>query len=109
MHDSVMQSNRPWNLGSGLQTESVSNMQNSPPAASSTTVATGLSDRASEFHAVQGGTELHSGGLLLVEAYAAIWLILFAFVWLTYRRQRSLEQRIAKLEEALHKARREPT
>ena len=52
-------------------------------------------DRATEFTAVEGGEE-YSGGSLLVEAYAAIWLILMAWRRLArspprtgYRRRRS--------------------
>jgi len=81
-------------------------MQNTAPSGS-VTVAESPSDRASDFRAVRDGTELHSGAVLLVEAYAAIWVILFAFVWLTHRRQRSLDQRITQLEQALDKARKE--
>jgi CcmD family protein len=63
--------------------------------------------RAGEFRAVEGGPEMRSGALLLVEAYAAIWLVLFVFVWLTARRQARLESRLDELENALGAARKD--
>jgi CcmD family protein len=54
---------------------------------------------------VEGGSELQSGEKLLVEAYAAIWIILFALVLLSWRRQRGLDERMTQLEGAIEKAR----
>ena len=71
------------------------------PAASSTTT----DDRSTAFRPVQGGTEMQSGEKLLVEAYAAIWLILFALVLLSFRRQRRMDDRMSSLEAAIDKAR----
>jgi CcmD family protein len=86
-------------------------MQPLPSAAipsAATPIATASPDaRSSEFRAVEGGAEARSGTVLLVEAYAAIWLIIFGFIWLTFRRQRKLDSRIAELEIALQKARKE--
>jgi CcmD family protein len=62
-------------------------------------------DRAQAFRPVQGGAELQSGEKLLVEAYAAIWLIVFALVLLSWRRQKQIDRRIDVLEAALGKAR----
>lgn len=62
-------------------------------------------DRATAFRPVEGGTQMQSGEKLLVEAYAAIWLIAFAFILLSWRRQRHIDRRIANLEGALQKAR----
>ena len=42
-----------------------------------------------------------------MEAYSAIWLILFGIVALTFRKQRKLEARLELLETALRKARKE--
>jgi CcmD family protein len=64
-------------------------------------------DRSTAFRPVEGGTEMQSGEKLLVEAYAAIWLILFAFVLISWRRQRKLDERVASLEAAVEAARRE--
>ncbi|MBI5533749.1 MAG: CcmD family protein [Deltaproteobacteria bacterium] len=76
------------------------------PSATATTQAS-PDDRASGFSAVEGGPETRSGTVLLVEAYAAIWLILFGFIWLTFRKQRALNARIDDLETALRKVRKE--
>ena len=50
---------------------------------------------------------MQSGERLLVEAYAAIWLILLGFVWVVWRRTRGLEDKVAGLESALERARSE--
>jgi hypothetical protein len=54
---------------------------------------------------VQGGPELQSGEKLLVEAYSAIWIILFVLVLLSWRRQRRLDERMVALSAAIEKAR----
>ncbi len=45
-----------------------------------------------------------SGAWLLVEAYALVWLLVFAFVWLSARRLGRLEARICELEQQLERA-----
>jgi CcmD family protein len=82
-------------------------MQPLPSSLPVPTSSTAPDDRSSGFTAVEGGTEVRNGTVLMVEAYAAIWLILFGFIWLTYRRQRKLDSRIVDLENALLKARKE--
>ena len=62
-------------------------------------------DRSTTFRPVQGGTELQSGEKLLVEAYAAIWLILFGFIFLSWRRQKKLDARIVDLEREIVRSR----
>ncbi|MET0593982.1 MAG: CcmD family protein [Polyangiaceae bacterium] len=57
--------------------------------------------RSAEFRAVEGGTEMVSGGTLLVEAYAALWLILLGFVFVSWRRQGRIDTRVDELEKAL--------
>jgi hypothetical protein len=57
--------------------------------------------RSTEFQAVQGGAEMVSGGTLLVEAYCALWLILLAFLVVSWRRQGQIDQRVDELEKAL--------
>lgn len=47
--------------------------------------------------------ELESGGRLMVEAYAAIWIIVLLLVVLMWRRTRSLEARVAVLDSAVSK------
>jgi CcmD family protein len=81
----------------------------SPAAASAAPPSPAVSadDRSTAFRAVEGGNQLQSGEKLLVEAYAAIWVILFALVLFSWRRQRRLDDRMASLEGAIEKARRE--
>ncbi|HEX8793362.1 MAG TPA: CcmD family protein [Polyangiaceae bacterium] len=63
------------------------------------------SDRATTFQAVQGnGTEQYSGGTLLVIAYAVLWVVMFAWVALVWRKQRTLDTRLADLEGVIQKA-----
>ena len=57
--------------------------------------------RSTEFKAVEGGTEMVSGGTLLVEAYAALWLILLGFLLVSWRRQARIDARVGELEQAL--------
>lgn len=57
--------------------------------------------RATEFRAVEGGAETMSGGTLLVEAYAALWIILFGFLLVSWRRQGRIDARVAELERAV--------
>ncbi|AUX41867.1 CcmD family protein [Sorangium cellulosum] len=73
--------------------------------ATPTTAGAAADDRAQAFRAVQGGNELQSGEKLLVEAYAAIWLIIFGLVFLSWRRQKQIDRRIDALEAAVQKAR----
>src|SRR5262245_27938190 len=77
-----------------------------PAPAPTAPTTTTTDDRATTFKPVTGGSELQSGEKLLVEAYAAIWIILFAMVLLSWRRQRHLEARVDGLEGAIEKARR---
>jgi hypothetical protein len=63
------------------------------------------SDRATTFQAVQGNaTEQYSGAALLVTAYAALWLLLFAWVAIVWRKQSALSARLADLERVLDQA-----
>jgi hypothetical protein len=62
-------------------------------------------DRATDFKAVEGETGEHfSGYSLMVEAYAAIWLILMAWLVFLWRKQADLTNRVAGLEGALARA-----
>lgn len=64
-----------------------------------------VDDRSTTFRPVQAGPEMQSGERLLVEAYAAIWVILFALLLLGWRRQKRIDARIAGLEAAVAQAR----
>jgi len=62
-------------------------------------------NRATDFKPVEGAAaEQYSGGKLMVEAYAAIWLILLAWIYLLWRKQASLAQRLDGLEAAIDRA-----
>ena len=61
------------------------------------------SDRATTFQPVEGG-EVHSGQVLLVEAYVAIWLFLLAFIALSWRKQARLHARLDDLERVVDRA-----
>jgi CcmD family protein len=61
------------------------------------------SDRATTFQAVEGG-EQHSGSVLLVEAYAAIWLFLLGFLLMQWRKQAQLHARLDELEKVVDRA-----
>jgi CcmD family protein len=52
---------------------------------------------AAGYSPVGAGPELQGGELLLVLAYAAIWLAAFALIALSLRRQRQLDHRIEQL------------
>jgi hypothetical protein len=59
------------------------------------------SSRSTEFVAVQGGGETTSAASLLIAAYLLMWGLVFAFVFLSWRRQARVESRIAELEKAI--------
>ena len=60
--------------------------------------------RSTSFQAVQGEPEHYNGATLLVSAYAAIWLILLAWVALSWRRQSALDDRLGELEKVIAQA-----
>jgi hypothetical protein len=62
-------------------------------------------DRATDFKPVEASSgERYSGSTLLVEAYAAIWLILMLWLVLLWRKQASLNTRLDGLEAAIDRA-----
>ena len=73
------------------------------PQPSATTAPDG---RATEFRPVSGGGQMQSGELLLVEAYAAMWLIAFALILFSWSRVRKVDDRLASLEASLSGAQR---
>jgi CcmD family protein len=50
-----------------------------------------------------GGQESVSGGGLLIAAYLLIWAILFGFIFITWKKQRSLKEQLDRMEAALDK------
>jgi CcmD family protein len=72
-----------------------------PPAPAASTV----DDRATTFQAVQGGEAPHySGEVLLVSAYAILWVILLGWVAFLWRKQSELNGRLGDLERVLDQA-----
>lgn len=65
-------------------------------------------DRSTEFRAVESG-ESHSGEVLLVQAYAVLWVILFGFLWIMFRKQSAIDTRLAALDRVLDKAAAKPS
>ena len=63
-------------------------------------------DRATEFKAVDATGEHYSGYTLMVEAYAAIWLIMLVWLALIWRKQQNLAARVDGLEGAIARAER---
>jgi uncharacterized protein HemX len=61
-------------------------------------------DRSATFQPVEGGTEQHNGATLLIEAYAVLWVILMGWVVFQWRKQASLNARLAGLEQAIDRA-----
>ncbi len=62
-------------------------------------------DRSTQFVAVEGGGDTTSAEALLVSAYVIMWALLLGFVWLTWRRQQKMENRVTDLERALGETR----
>jgi CcmD family protein len=74
--------------------------QTSPSASQESSPA----DRSQEFVPVTGGQDTTSASTLLVVAYAGMWLAIFGFVWLTKKKQKSIDKRLDSLEKALRQA-----
>jgi hypothetical protein len=60
--------------------------------------------RGTTFQPVEGGPEQHSGSTLLVEAYAILWVILMAWLFFTWQRQKAMGARLEGLEKAIDRA-----
>lgn len=75
-------------------------MNDPAPAASTLSVE----DRKTSFVPVSGTQETSSAEALLVTAYVLMWVAVFGFVWLTARRQKALDARLAEVERALARA-----
>jgi hypothetical protein len=60
--------------------------------------------RATTFQAVQGEHEHYSGEVLLVSAYALVWVAMFAWLALLWRKQNAVDGRLAELEREIAKA-----
>jgi CcmD family protein len=63
------------------------------------------SDRATTFQAVQGGeAEHYSGEVLLVSAYAIVWVMVLSWVAIMWRKQSAISARLDDLQRVLDKA-----
>ena len=71
---------------------------------SSAPAAGSADDRSTEFTAVDATGEQFNGYTLMVEAYAAIWLIMMVWLGLVWRKQQNLAARVAGLEGAIARA-----
>lgn len=89
------------------QTANQGNKYQAPEASASAAAAAPKTadDRSTTFRAVEGGSQMQSGEKLLVEAYAAIWVLALIFIVSIFRRQKKIDARITSLEAALEKAR----
>lgn len=64
-----------------------------------------VNDRATTFQAVEGPqAEHYSGEVLLVSAYAALFVILIAWVALIWRKAGGMDDRLSALEHEIDKA-----
>ena len=62
-------------------------------------------DRATTFQAIEGNpTEQYSGGALLVAAYAVLWVVIFAWIGIVWRRQRGIDARLGELQRVIDAA-----
>jgi CcmD family protein len=61
-------------------------------------------DRATQFTAVSETGEHFNGYTLMVEAYAAIWLVLMGWLVFLWRKQADLSARVSGLEGAIARA-----
>lgn len=60
-----------------------------------------VESRSQEFVPTEGSRQTTSAELILVLAYACFWVLVFGFVYQTYRRQKHVEARLGALERAL--------
>lgn len=59
-------------------------------------------DRAQSFQAVSGGVQEDvAGGPLMLLAYAAVWLVIFGYVYRINRLQRGVEANVERLERSI--------
>lgn len=59
-------------------------------------------DNPTEFVPVTGGGETTSAESLLIVAYLVMWALLMGYILMTWRRQSSLDQRLAHAERELN-------
>jgi uncharacterized membrane protein len=62
-----------------------------------------VQERSTAFKPVEGGTETTSAATFLVAAYVLMWLCVLVFILLTWRKTRSAQAQVDRLEKALAK------
>ena len=67
--------------------------------------ATAAQEGADTFRPVDGEPEEVSGTILVVEAYALMWVVAFVMIFFSLRRQRQLTERLGQLERDLARVR----
>ena len=78
------------------------------PAPSAEPAPAASTTNPSGFNAVNDQKEMQSGEALLIEAYIAIWVLLFAFIVIAWKRTRKAEDKIAELEKAIERVKTAP-
>ncbi|MDB4945480.1 MAG: hypothetical protein JWP97_5014 [Labilithrix sp.] len=61
-------------------------------------------DRATGFTAVDPNAEHYDGNALVVYAYAGLWIVLMGWIYLLWRKQAGLGERLTDLERTLDRA-----
>lgn len=87
----------------GLQTPPASAEGEAAGAAKPAATPATTSSSPNEYKAVQGG-EQYSGEKLMIGAYAAIWVVLMAWIYLLWRKQAALGERLDGLERTIDRA-----
>ncbi|MEM1030423.1 MAG: CcmD family protein [Myxococcota bacterium] len=87
-------------------------MPNAAPTTTTTTTSTPAavpvpsSGEGATFERVASDApEIASGEVLLVQAYAAFWILAMALVALSFRKQRNLDLRVRQLRDEVNEAR----
>jgi hypothetical protein len=60
--------------------------------------------RSTEFVAVTGGAETSSAEVLLTTAYALMWIAVFVFIFLTWKKQNQIAAKLGELDQKLRAA-----
>ncbi|MBN2191225.1 MAG: CcmD family protein [Polyangiaceae bacterium] len=93
-------------LGPGLV---VPGVDTPPPATPADGATVALAEaRSTAFVAIQDAADSSSATVPLVVAYVLMWVLVFAFVWLSFRRLASLDARLRDLEGRLERGRPSP-
>lgn len=81
-------------------------MNQGTPSQSANAEGTALTPegRSTEFVAVSGGAETTSAEVVLVTAYALMWIAVLVFIFLTWKKQNLLATRLVELHEKLRAA-----